>query len=256
MFKQNNSKTEKRARTLVRCLFVLLALSLLFAGLSQIYKFYCGRDLVQFIRGQNTVESIVAQYGEQAHKRLHEKFSTGSVIYPPAWLTMLGLKTEKALEIYSTDRLGKEHYVCTYPILGTSGVSGPKLREGDKQMPEGFYRIREFEPNSSYHVALRVDYPSAFDREKGKLDLREHLGCDIMIHGKDCSVGCLAMGDEAAEDLFVLVHDVGLENTELIMSPFDFRHPPEKAVLPETPAWIADVYTRLKDKILSLPARS
>lgn len=205
-------------------------------------------------KGPNTVESIVALYGEEAHKRLKERFDQARASYPPAKLLMLGLKAEKILQIYSQakDR-DKFEYVCSYPILGNSGVLGPKLKEGDKQMPEGVYRIREFEPNSSYHIALRVDYPSDFDKERGKLDGRENLGCDIMIHGRDRSIGCLAMGDPAAEDLFVLVHDVGLENTELLLSPYDFRKPPDGIALPTTPAWITDLYKDLQKKIQTLP---
>jgi murein L,D-transpeptidase YafK len=123
-------------------------------------------------------------------------------------------------------------------------------------MPEGFYRIREFEPNSSYHVALRVDYPSAFDKEMGEKDGRVNLGSDIMIHGCDKSIGCLAMGDPASEDIFVLVHDVGLNNTELIMSPYDFRKPPPAVSLPEAPQWIKGVYRDLEKEISGLPGHS
>jgi murein L,D-transpeptidase YafK len=206
--------------------------------------------------GKNTIESIVAKYGEAAHARLKEKFDKAGLPYPPKSLTLVGLKAEKSLEIYCGDSPASLHYLCTYPILGTSGVLGPKLREGDKQMPEGFYRIQELEPNSSYHVALRVNYPGDFDREKGKLDGREKLGCDIMIHGKDCSIGCLAMGDPASEDLFVLVNDVGIANTELVMSPYDFRKPPQGVSLPNTPTWVRTLYADLQKKISGLPVHS
>jgi murein L,D-transpeptidase YafK len=212
------------------------------------------KELRQKVRGKNTVASIVHKYGEAARQRLKEHFDKVHLAYPPKSLLMLGLKTEKVLELYGTDESGKLQYICTYPILGNSGVLGPKLKEGDKQMPEGFYRIREFEPNSSYHVALRVDYPSEFDKERGKEDGRVNLGSDIMIHGNNCSIGCLAMGDPASEDLFVLVNDVGLANTELIMSPYDFRRPiPPEAVLPTQPEWIVPLYARLKERILTLP---
>lgn len=212
------------------------------------------KELRQKLKRKNTVASIVEKYGAAARQRLKEHFDKVQLSYPPKTLLLLGLKTEKVLEIYGNDENGKLHYVCTYPILGTSGVLGPKLKEGDKQMPEGFYKIREFEPNSSYHVALRVDYPGEFDKARGKDDGRENLGSDIMIHGNNCSVGCLAMGDPASEDLFVLVHDVGIPNTELIMSPYDFRKPlPEGVVLPSEPAWLAPLYEDLKKRILQIP---
>ena len=85
----------------------------------------------------------------------------------------------------------------TFPFQGFSGTLGPKLREGDGQIPEGLYRIEYLNPNSSYHLSLKIDYPNAFDREKGRSDGRERLGYDIFIHGKSVTVGCIPIGDEA-----------------------------------------------------------
>src|SRR5690606_33287906 len=103
--------------------------------------------------------------------------------------------------------------VHQYPVLAASGQAGPKLREGDRQVPEGFYAIESLHPNSRFHLALRVNYPNQSDRQRAAEDGRTNLGGDIMIHGSNASVGCLAMGDPAAEDLFVLVADVGIQNT-------------------------------------------
>lgn len=212
-------------------------------------------SVVQQFRGRQTIESVLQKYGDQARIRLKARFEKASATYPPAGLILLGLKAEKELQVYSLDaQSDSPRFVCSFPILGTSGVLGPKLREGDKQMPEGFYRISELEPNTPYHVAMRVDYPNEFDKEMGKRDGRATLGGDIMIHGADCSIGCLAMGDPASEELFVLVHDVGNDKTELIMSPFDFRHPPNGIDLPQLPEWINGVYSQLKAKVKSLPS--
>ena len=99
----------------------------------------------------------------------------------------------------------------------------PEVERGDMQVPEGLYRIESLNPNSLYHLALRVNYPNQFDKSKGKAEKRNDLGCDIMIHGKNCSIGCLAMGDEAVEELFVLAGETGIENITVILSPVDFR---------------------------------
>ena len=72
-----------------------------------------------------------------------------------------------------------------------------------RQVPDGLYRIDSLNPNSLYHLALHVDYPSADDRARAAQDGRRELGGAIMIHGGAGSDRCLAMGDEAAEDLFV-----------------------------------------------------
>lgn len=218
------------------------------------YKIWLRKlDFVQEMKGKNTIASIVAAYGQSSRARLRGEFERRGLNYPPAGVIMLGLKYEKLLQIYALDQDGKYKFVCSYPIIGNSGVLGPKQKEGDKQMPEGFYRIRELEPNSQYHVALRVDYPSDFDKEMGARDGRTNLGSDIMIHGKDQSVGCLAMGDSVSEDLFVLVNDVGLDKTELIMSPYDFRKPPLEVALPDKPSWVGDLYERLEKALCELP---
>ncbi len=237
-----------------------LLLSILLIGLLLICSVFLLKavrrcSMARQFRGQQTIELVLQKYGDQARIRLKAKFERAGAIYPPAGLIFLGLKAEEELQIYSLDEHSNSpRFICSFPILGTSGVLGPKLKEGDKQMPEGFYRISELEPNTPYHVAMRVDYPNEFDKEMGKQDGRATLGGDIMIHGANCSIGCLAMGDPASEELFVLVHDVGIDNTELLMSPFDFRHPPDGIVLPVEPEWIGAVYSQLNAKLKSLPS--
>ena len=69
-----------------------------------------------------------------------------------------------------------------YPILAASGVLGPKLREGDKQVPEGIYGAEALNPNSKFHLSIRLNYPNTFDRRMAQSDGRTQLGGDIMIH--------------------------------------------------------------------------
>lgn len=210
-------------------------------------------SFVRQLRGQQTVESVLEKYGVGARARLKNKFAKAGLNYPPSKIILLGLKAEELLQVYACNENSQLiKLVHSYPIIGTSGSIGPKLREGDGQMPEGFYKISELEPNTPFHVAMRVNYPNEFDKEMGKRDGRDTLGGDIMIHGANCSIGCLAMGDPASEELFVLVHDTGLERTEVLMSPFDFRKPPDGISLPESPAWMAAVYAELKKRIAAL----
>lgn len=170
-----------------------------------------------------TIAERLEQYGESARMRWSPYFKSAGVEYPPSELVFVGLKEEKTLQIYA--RLGTNgfRFVRAYPILAASGVAGPKLREGDRQVPEGIYAIELLNPNSRYHLSLRVNYPNAFDREQARKEQRINLGGDIMIHGKDKSIGCLAMGDEGAEDLFVLAADTGIKHITVILSPVDFR---------------------------------
>ena len=139
------------------------------------------------------------------------------------------------------------------PILAASGELGPKQREGDQQVPEGIYRIEWLNPNSSYHLSMRVSYPNEFDRAQARIEGRSNLGGDIMIHGNAVSLGCLAMGDEVAEDLFVLAADVGIENITVILSPVDFRTKSQPANITNLPAWSAELYDQVKRRLREYP---
>jgi murein L,D-transpeptidase YafK len=147
---------------------------------------------------------------------------------------------------------GRLRFLRAYPIIAASGRLGPKLAEGDRQVPEGLYKIESLNPNSLYHLALRIGYPNAFDRKKGKLDGRTDLGCDIMIHGSDASIGCLAMGDQAAEDLFILVAETGIENIDVILSPVDFRLRDLPPDMPPVPEWTSEIYEDIRNELLKL----
>ena len=151
---------------------------------------------------QYTIAERLRQYGPAAHARLAPYFSRAHVAYPPGHLVLVGLKRESELQVYAGDDNTHTRHIRDYPILAASGGPGPKLREGDGQVPEGLYHIASLNPNSAYHLALRLDYPNAFDREMAKRNGRHKLGGDIMIHGSNASVGCLAMGDQAAERSF------------------------------------------------------
>jgi L,D-transpeptidase-like protein len=197
-----------------------------------------------------TVEERVAEFGPAVDARLAPVFRGKGVGYPPKRIALLGFKSEKTLEIYAADdAAGEMKFIRAYPVLAASGTTGPKLREGDEQVPEGFYRIESLNPNSRFHLALRVDYPNDSDRARASAENRRRLGGDIMIHGNRVSIGCLAMGDEAAEDLFVLAAKIGIENIRLILSPVDFRSgdlPPADKPLP---AWTDDLYREIKAEL-------
>jgi murein L,D-transpeptidase YafK len=94
--------------------------------------------------------------------------------------------------------------VTTFPVLAASGKAGPKRREGDRQVPEGFYQIDRFNPESSYHLSLGLDYPNESDRVRSD---KQRPGSDIFIHGKDVTIGCLPLGDEMIEELYLATLD-------------------------------------------------
>ena len=199
--------------------------------------------------GVHSVEERVNQFGPAVRKRLALEFEKINVAYPPNKIILVGFKQENLLEVWVSD---PPKLLTSYTILGASGGLGPKLQEGDMQVPEGLYRIESLNPNSMYHLALRVNYPNQFDKTKGKADGRQDLGCDIMIHGKDCSIGCLAMGDEAAEELFVLAAETGIENISVILAPVDFRTQELPAHMPEVPEWTPELYASIRHELMKL----
>jgi hypothetical protein len=201
-----------------------------------------------------TVASRVAEYGPAARTRLAPAFARAGVAYPPRAVTLVGLKDEARLDVYAGSRRDAQAFVTSYPILAASGGPGPKLREGDGQVPEGVYRIESLNPNSRFHLGLRVAYPNADDRRRAAADGRRRLGGDIMIHGNAVSIGCLAMGDIVAEELFVLAADTGLAGIAVILAPHDLRRRPAPASA-GLPSWVPNRYADIRTALSALPAR-
>src|SRR5690606_286785 len=131
--------------------------------------------------------------------------------------------------------------ISALDILAASGGPGPKLEEGDRQVPEGIYRIASLNPNSAFHLSLALDYPNTFDRKMAQPDRRNRLGGDIMIHGNSVSTGCIAVGDSAIEELFTLVAQVGRPRVRVIVAPYD---PVDGRLTPlaNAPSWTGDLY--------------
>jgi hypothetical protein len=202
----------------------------------------------------HTIASRLARHGAAARARLVPRFQRAGVAYPPRAVTLVGLKRERVLQVYAGPRADALVHVADHPILAASGGPGPKLREGDAQVPEGLYRIESLNPNSQFHLSLRVNYPNAFDRRRGAEDGRRRLGGDIMIHGNAVSIGCLAMGDEVAEDLFVLAADTGLAGIAMILAPWDLRRHPSPAGDVPLPAWAPGLYASIGDALRRLPS--
>lgn len=117
-------------------------------------------------------------------------------------------KEEKELDLFVRNAAtGKYDLFRTYRIAATSGGPGPKLAEGDGQVPEGFYYVsrRSMHPASRYHLAFNIGYPNAYD------SFHKRTGSHIMIHGNEVSIGCLAMTDDKIEEIYTLA-DAALRN--------------------------------------------
>jgi TPR repeat protein len=190
-----------------------------------------------------------------AEARLAERFAGRGISYPPQSVTLVALKSEARLELWAGSQ-GAWTFVRSYLVQTTSGQLGPKLRQGDHQVPEGIYRVTALNPRSLYHLALRVDYPNAFDEARASEDGRQNLGGDIMVHGDRVSDGCLPVGDDAVEELFALAARIGVENVAVIISPMDLRRAPAAAALARAgnrPPWLAELYAEVEHALRDFP---
>ncbi len=200
-----------------------------------------------------TVEDRLTEFGQVVQQRLEAKFVAAGLSYPPKHLVFVGIKKDRVLEVYASNTENEFRFACTYPILGTSGTLGPKLREGDLQVPEGIYRVRELNPNSLYHLSVWIDYPNEFDLARAAEENRTEPGSEIMIHGGNHSRGCLAVGDQAAEDLFVLAALTGIENLTIILTPIDFRKDSLGELPKGAPTWSREIYEQVKTELMRCP---
>jgi murein L,D-transpeptidase YafK len=112
-------------------------------------------------------------------------------------------KEESELEVWKEDKTGRLALLKTYPICRWSGELGPKIKEGDRQAPEGFYTISPglMNPNSNYYLAINMGFPNAYDRSNGR------TGGFLMIHGDCSSRGCYAMTDEQIAEIYALARE-------------------------------------------------
>ncbi len=122
----------------------------------------------------------------------------GGQIGDPIFIRIFKYTAELELWIKVKDRYELLH---TYEVCRQSGYLGPKLKEGDKQGPEGFYYVTKnrLNPNSKFHLSFNLGYPNTYDR------VHKRTGSALMVHGNCVSIGCFAMTDEKIEEIYELV---------------------------------------------------
>lgn len=203
--------------------------------------------IVAKIKGKETVNSIVEKYTSSVDKRLQPFLMKAGFNSYPEKIVLLIFKEEQKLEI-----LGFQNDVFKlikrYDFTAFSGKIGPKLKEGDKQIPEGVYKIEFLNPNSSYHLSLKVNYPNKFDKEKAQLDNRTNLGGDIFVHGKNVTIGCVPVGDKAIEELFILSKFAFNDEIKVVIAPKDFRKNKEFPII-EQINWENELYQHISDEL-------
>ncbi|HAT8179418.1 TPA: hypothetical protein JA361_08085 [Legionella pneumophila] len=195
------------------------------------------------------IENAIKRYGLRVEPQLISYFSKAGVSYPPKEIALLAFKSERKVELWAKNPNQAWTHIHNYPLTGFSGRLGPKLRENDKQIPEGIYKLVNFNPFSSMHLSMMINYPNSFDRQKGYMDGRKELGNNIFIHGKNLSVGCLAVGDLAIDQLFILARRVGLKNIQVIIAPNDLRYQKPSTSTFAQPRWLPELYKQISESL-------
>lgn len=150
---------------------------------------------------QRPVGKIIQVLG-RVEDSLQKQFIAKKIAWPPQEIYIRNFKFDRLLEVWvKSDNASPFKLFKTYKVCMQSGSMGPKRFEGDYQVPEGFYYINEFNPNSNYHLALGLNYPNASDKILSD-SLRP--GNNIYIHGNCVSTGCIAISDAPIEELYVL----------------------------------------------------
>lgn len=154
-----------------------------------------------FLKNQLEFDRVFSAYTEK-YEELKSLFDSKKINWPPNQILFRAFKTESILELWAFDSLAEKYtFISEYNICRSSGTVGPKRIEGDKQVPEGFYYINRFNPKSSFHLSLGLNYPNESDKILSDV-LKP--GSDIFIHGDCVTVGCLPMTDDKMKEIYLI----------------------------------------------------
>lgn len=208
--------------------------------------------LISQVKGRETVESVASQIQTEVWNRLQPNLNAAGYKQGyPHKIILVAFKEQQQLQVYANDN-NEIKLIKEYPFTAYSGKLGPKLQQGDRQIPEGIYQVAYLNPNSSYHLSIKVNYPNAFDKAKTKFSNDADMGGDIFIHGKAATIGCIPIGDPAIEEVFMLTKHAFNRGVKVIISPRDFRVNPN---YPEIKAidWENELYRQISKELATLP---
>ncbi len=172
----------------VLCTSLLVSFPLVSRDKTQDYAYQCAQ------RG-------VKQARESSDKNLAQLFDRAGLNYPPEELFMRVHKYEGELELWARNTKQEKYQLLkTYDVCAMSGTLGPKRQQGDGQVPEGVYHLSLFNPHSSYHLSLQVNYPNRADRILTTNPAAP--GNLIFVHGACASIGCVAIENGPIEELY------------------------------------------------------
>ncbi len=171
----------------------------------------------------------------QKEDSLKKQFEAMHLTWPLKQMYVRSFKYDSQLEVWVRGQKNEPFKLFkTYNICALSGALGPKRIEGDYQVPEGFYYINVFKPNSNYHMSLGLNYPNASDLV---LSDSSKPGADIYIHGSCVTVGCIPIQDAQIEEVYFLAsyaHEHGQDFIPVHIFPIRYNVEKSKAFLAKT----------------------
>ncbi|MEP3277658.1 MAG: murein L,D-transpeptidase family protein [Stappiaceae bacterium] len=157
--------------------------------------------------------------------------SAGFQLGEAAFIRIFNEENELEIWLRTSDefKLFKTYDICNY-----SGALGPKLKEGDRQSPEGFYGVDKaaMNPNSSYHLSFNLGFPNLFDQAN------QRTGSFLMVHGNCVSIGCYAMTDQGIEEIYLIVEAAQETGQKMVpVHAFPFRMTRYRLALEQDNRW-------------------
>ena len=195
----------------MRKLFFLILTIISFNGISAQQNFLSQQ------KNYARVKTAFSEKEQIVTENLHKNGLTTDDVH----ILITAYKTEKQLEIYAKKKNETIYkLIAVYDICTLSGELGPKRKQGDGQMPEGFYKIDRFNPASNYYLSLGINYPNQSDRKKSNAS---NLGGDIFIHGNCVTIGCLPMTNDKIKEIYlyaVFARNNGQDDIPVYIFPF------------------------------------
>ena len=176
----------------------LLLSVMLICSISSTYA----QDDIQTFRNFQLSFNRVSQSWMKYNDTLQKMFTSKGLTYPPNDIYIRTFKAQNELELWARNsEEDKYQLVKLYRICALSGILGPKRYEGDRQVPEGFYFIEDFNPKSDFFLSMLLNYPNYSDATLGD---KKKPGGDIYIHGGCVTIGCMPMTDDGIQELYTL----------------------------------------------------
>lgn len=156
--------------------------------------------LQDFKAVQKKYPRVRAAYAEKGNY-ISSKLNSAGIKLHDLNILLVAFKAEKKLELWVKSQKEKKYVLLeTYNVCKTSGTLGPKKKQGDKQIPEGFYYIDRYNPSSNFHLSLGINYPNQSDNILSKHD---DPGGDIFIHGECVTIGCLPITNDKIKEIYL-----------------------------------------------------